>query len=177
MKLNKETTLLVVIDLQAFLLKLLKKAEPYPPDQVLATNEKLITMLTKVAIPSALVSVTQKFLPDKLRRKSTQLAISKGLMAQSTVTTYTKYQPSAYTIPELRAFLDHQNIETIILTGIVTHNGVLKTAKDLLAAGYQVILIEDATTARTRKLHDRSLADLKALGVVIQTSDFSIEVV
>lgn len=55
--------------------------------------------------------------------------------------------------------------------------GFFKTAKDLLAAGYQVILIEDATTARTRKLHDRSLADLKALGVVIQTSDFSIEVV
>lgn len=151
---------------------MLKKAEPYPPDQVLATNEKLLTTLTNAGISSALVSVTQKFLPQKLRQKSTQLAISKELMAQSTVTTYTKYQPSAYTIPELRAFLDHQNIETIILTGIVTNNGVLKTAKDLLAAGYQLIVIEDATTARTRKLHDRSLENLKALGAVVQTSDF-----
>ena len=177
MKLNKQTTLLLVIDLQPFLLKLLKKAKPYAPDQVLETNEKLITMMTNAEIPSVLVSVTQKFLPRKLRQKSTHLAVSKDLLSHSKVTTYTKYQPSAYTIPELRDFLEQQNIETTILTGVVTNNGVFKTAKDLLSAGYKVIVMEDAATARTQKLHDQSIEKLKALGATIQTSDFLIDMI
>ena len=85
MKPNKQHTLLLVIDLQKFLLKLLKKAEPYPPAQILETNEKLITMMTSKGIPSALVSVTQKFLPQKYRQKSSQLALSKDVMAPSLI--------------------------------------------------------------------------------------------
>ncbi|CCK18828.1 isochorismatase family protein [Lactococcus laudensis] len=177
MKPNKQHTLLLVIDLQKFLLKLLKKAEPYPPAQVLETNEKLITMMTSKGIPSALVSVTQKFLPQKYRQKSSQLALSKDVMAPSLIETYTKYQPSAYSIPELRHFLEHHPIDTIIITGIVTNNGVLKTAKDFLSAGYQVIVIEDATTARTKKLHDRSITELKKLGAIVQSSDLAVEIV
>ena len=59
----------------------------------------------------------------------------------------------------------------------MTNNGVLKTAKVFLSAGYQVIVIEDATTARTKKLHDRSITELKKLGAIVQSSDLAVEIV
>jgi nicotinamidase-related amidase len=162
---------ILVIDMQHFLLRFAKHAEPYSGNQVLANANKLIELAENMALPVALIAVTQKFLPRRLRDKMTQLAIKKELMADKAATLYTKYQPSAYSIPELQDFLNKNQIETVMLSGIVSNNGVLKTAKDFLSAGYKVILIEDAMIARTQKLHDQSIFELETLGASIQTTN------
>ncbi|GFH42886.1 isochorismatase [Lactococcus hodotermopsidis] len=175
MKIQKENSLLVVIDMQDFILKLIKNATPYSTQQVIDKNEKLIDCAEKLAIPVAFITVTKKILPQKWQEKMTKLAIKSDLIAHENGNCYTKYKPSAYTIPEFRAFLEKNNIETIILSGIITSNGVRNTARDLLTAGYKVIIIVDAMTDRSKKAHDNAIAELESLGASSRTAHFPFE--
>lgn len=49
--------------------------------------------------------------------------------------------------------LRRRGIETLILTGVATENGVYATALDDYQFGYRVIVIEDAWSSRDEELH------------------------
>jgi nicotinamidase-related amidase len=84
---------------------------------------------------------------------------------------HTKYEPNAFSIDSLQTFLKDKGIDTILLSGIVTENGVLKTAEALVTNGYNVITINDATGSRENKTHDDALTRLDIIGDVESAAD------
>ncbi|GFH39991.1 cysteine hydrolase family protein [Lactococcus insecticola] len=159
-----KNTLLVVIDMQNTIVKMAKNAQPHSGSDVLANNEKLIQAANDANIPVAIVTVTKKYLPKALQEKMLTLALSQSLLTTPNISYYTKYEPSACSIPELREVIKSQKIETVILTGLVTNNGVYKTYLDLTEqTSVKVIPVEDAMSARSEKLHTEAINQMANL--------------
>lgn len=57
----------------------------------------------------------------------------------------------------------------MILFGIEAHVCVLQTAFDLLAAGYQVFVVEDAVCSRRLSHRDNAIARMRQAGVIVTT--------
>jgi len=72
--------------------------------------------------------------------------------------------------------LDHQlkslGIETVIVTGVVTHMCVENTSRIASDLGYNVFVVDDATAGWSEKLHNAALRAMELIFVsVIQTKD------
>ena len=67
--------------------------------------------------------------------------------------TITKHNPSAFFGTSLDAQLRRRKIDTLILSGVATSNGVYATALDAFQHGYHVIVIEDGCSDRDLELH------------------------
>ena len=72
--------------------------------------------------------------------------------------------------------LDHQlkslGIETVIVTGVVTHMCVENTSRIASDLGYNVFLVDDATAGWSEKLHNAALRAMELIFVyVVQTQD------
>lgn len=65
----------------------------------------------------------------------------------------TKHNPGAFFGTDLDLQLRRRAIDTIILTGVATANGVYATALDAYQHGYKVIVVEDAYADRDIELH------------------------
>lgn len=63
------------------------------------------------------------------------------------------------------------NITHWILVGIETHVCILQTAKDLLASGKQVIVLNDATGSRSIYDFSTAIAELRDLGARISSTE------
>ena len=55
----------------------------------------------------------------------------------------------------------------VILTGMETHICVLQTALDLIEAGYEVFVVEDAVSSRTKSNQYNALQRLRQAGVIV----------
>ena len=67
--------------------------------------------------------------------------------------TITKYNPSAFFGTSLDLQLRRRGIETIILSGVATTNGVYATALDAFQHGYHIVLAEDDCSDRDKESH------------------------
>lgn len=59
--------------------------------------------------------------------------------------------------------------KTVILTGMETHICVLQTALDLRAQGFQVFVVEDAVSSRSKASQYNALQRLRLAGVIVTT--------
>ena len=79
---------------------------------------------------------------------------SRGVEFNTTVapedgeTIIAKTLPSSFQGTELREWLDSHKIDTLIVTGLMTHMCVETTARDAAQMGYRVIVVSDATASR-----------------------------
>jgi nicotinamidase-related amidase/alkylated DNA repair dioxygenase AlkB len=71
---------------------------------------------------------------------------------------------SAFRDTELHARLAAAGVSRLILCGVATNVGVLETAREARALGYEVEVVEDATTAGTSSKHLHALRAIDALG-------------
>ena len=71
----------------------------------------------------------------------------------SNVVKITKHNPGAFFGTDLDLQLRRRGIDTIILSGLTTSNGVYATALDAFQHGYHLYIIEDATSDRDPDLH------------------------
>ncbi len=71
----------------------------------------------------------------------------------SNVVTVTKHNPGAFFGTDLDLQLRRRGIDTIILSGLTTSNGVYATALDAFQHGYHLYIVEDATSDRDPDLH------------------------
>jgi alkylated DNA repair dioxygenase AlkB len=65
---------------------------------------------------------------------------------------------------ELHARFTAAGVSRLILCGVATDGCVLETAREARALGYEVEVVEDATTAGTSSKHVRALRAIEALG-------------
>jgi nicotinamidase-related amidase len=83
-----------------------------------------------------------------------------------------KRQWGAFYGTDLDLQLRRRGIDTIVLCGISTNYGVESTARDAYERGYQLIIVEDACSARSTDDHNFSMTRiLSRIGRVRSTQD------
>jgi nicotinamidase-related amidase len=75
---------------------------------------------------------------------------------------------SAFHGTPLEVLLRSLEIDTVVLTGIVTHGGVEGTARDAMIRDFAVVILEDCVAAFDEELH---LASLRGMGMYVTVMD------
>lgn len=69
-----------------------------------------------------------------------------------------KHRVSPFYATNLELLLRKRNVDRVLLTGVSTDLVVLSTAREAHDRDYRVTVLEDATAARTQKLHTAAVA-------------------
>lgn len=157
-------TALVVIDLQKGIMGT-GELKPYSAAEVLEKNNQLADSLINSPALITLVNVdptTMQFLNQEGSGKAYanipvefseyMMPIAEDETAENVIK-ITKHNPGAFFGTDLDLQLRRRGIDTIILTGVATTNGVYATALDAYQHGYKVIVVEDACADRDGELH------------------------
>ncbi|MCJ1997019.1 isochorismatase family protein [Lactococcus piscium] len=92
--------------------------------------------------------------PIKVPDSYTQLSMAIATDdTANNVVKVTKHNPGAFFGTDLDLQLRRRGIDTIILSGLTTSNGVYATALDAFQHGYHLYIVEDATSDRDPDLH------------------------
>lgn len=161
--LNLKKCAFVAIDLQKGILNS-GTLTPYLASEVLQKNEQLVAALLEKLGLVALVKVDattfgylnfdlKKRQPLTLVKDYDELALKIKNSTKANVVTITKHNPGAFFGTDLDLQLRRRGIDTLILTGVATENGVYATALDAYQFGYRVIVVEDACSSRDEELH------------------------
>ena len=132
---------------------------PHTAASILTNNDSLAKTLKRTAALKVLVNVDISTFPYLSQQTDmggmtaasvppefTDLLLKDSLKDTDNMLTITKYNPSAFFGTSLDLQLRRRGIETIILSGVATTNGVYATALD-------VVLAEDACSDRDKESH------------------------
>ena len=75
---------------------------------------------------------------------------------------------SAFHGTPLEVLLRSLGVDTVVLSGIVTHGGVEATARDAMIRDFSVVILEDCVAAFDEELH---LASLRGMGLYLTVMD------
>ena len=75
---------------------------------------------------------------------------------------------SAFHGTPLELLLRGMDIQTVVLTGVVTHGGVEATARDAMIRDFSVVILDDCVAAFDEEMHG---ASLRGLGVYLTVMD------
>ena len=139
---------------------------PHTAASILTNNDLLVRTLKRTAALKVLVNVDISTFPYLSQQTDmggmtaasvppefTDLLLKDSLKDTDNMLTITKYNPSAFFGTSLDLQLRRRGIETIILSGVATTNGVYATALDAFQHGYHVVLAEDACSDRDKESH------------------------
>ncbi|EGP5193027.1 cysteine hydrolase [Enterococcus faecium] len=138
---------------------------PYTAASILTNNDLLVRTLKRTAALKVLVNVDISTFPYLSQQTDmggmtasvppefTDLLLKDSLKDTDNMLTITKYNPSAFFGTSLDLQLRRRGIETIILSGVATTNGVYATALDAFQHGYHIVLAEDACSDRDKESH------------------------
>ncbi|OJG46113.1 hypothetical protein RV04_GL001279 [Enterococcus hermanniensis] len=158
---------------------------PYTNEEILSASNKLANFFKHTDALIVLVNVdgtTFSYLhPSRINRAEetpfpklyTELSmdIAKDEAAKNVIQ-ITKHNPGAFFGTDLDLQLRRRGIDTIILSGVSTSNGVYATALDAFQYGYKLYIVEDATADRDTEMHNLFFKKLyPKLGSVIKLSD------
>ena len=138
---------------------------PHTAASILTNNDLLVRTLKRTAALKVLVNVDISTFPYLSQQTDmggmtasvppefTDLLLKDSLKDTDNMLTITKYNPSAFFGTSLNLQLRRRGIETIILSGVATTNGVYATALDAFQHGYHVVLAKDACSDRDKESH------------------------
>lgn len=153
-----QDSVLVLIDIQQRLTAAMPKGVK---DRVLQQVKALVTVANTLSIP---VVVTEQY-PQGLG--ATEDELINCLIDDTKVIEKTSFSCSK--ADGFLAAIDEQKRKQIILTGMETHICVLQTALDLQQQGYQVFVVEDAVSSRSKSNQYNALQRMRNAGVIITT--------
>lgn len=154
--LKREEAVLFIVDIQERLAPVIDKK-----DQVIANTGILIRAAEEMGIP---LLATEQY-PKGLGRTVEDLLPLIGedkIISKMSFTAYTE---------DVKKVLESLGRKKIILAGMETHVCVFQTSRDLLADGYQVYLVGDAVSSRTRANYQNGLDLIQAMGGVITNTE------
>src|SRR5690554_1836810 len=157
--LNREETILLVIDIQEKLVPVMKYTE-----QVVKNNKILIHAAKETNFP---VLATEQY-PKGLGHTVTELA---DILDDDHV--FSKNSFTAYT-DEVKKAIAATGKKKILVTGMETHVCVFQTVRDLINEGYQVYLIKDGVASRTKANYLNGLDLMKSLGATITNTETAV---
>lgn len=154
--LRKEETLLLIIDIQERLVA----AMSYK-DKIIKNTEILLKATTLMDIP---IIITEQY-PKGLGSTVKELSDGREFYAK-----VEKTQFSAC-IDALKTSLQNLGRKKIMVVGMETHVCVFQTVRDLLKEGYEVYLVNDGVTSRTKEDHINGIDLMKQMGAVIVNTE------
>ena len=157
--LNREDTVLLVIDIQEKLVPVMKYKE-----QVINNTKILIKAAKEMNFP---VIATEQY-PKGLGPTFSELD---DLIEEDNV--FVKNSFSACT-DEVSEVLKSLGSRKILITGMETHICVFQTVRDLINEGYQVYVVKDGVASRTKTNYLNGLDLMKSLGAVITNTETAV---
>lgn len=164
LELSASTTALILIDLQKGVVGL--PLEPYDGNRVLERGKVLAERFRAAGSPVVLVNVAFAAdfgdalkAPVDRKQKHPEGGLPKDWMElcdglqQPSDLTITKHQWGAFYGTELDLQLRRRGIKTVVIGGISTNIGVESTARAAHEHGYEVVLVEDATSTFSAAMH------------------------
>ncbi|MFP4528909.1 MAG: isochorismatase family protein [Candidatus Kapaibacterium sp.] len=94
---------------------------------------------------------------DMIASDSVNAGIDDRIIISDNSKIYEKHQYSAFSNPELNEYLISKNIDTLVITGVMTHLCCDTTARDAFMRGFRPIIPIDATATYSEKLHLSSM--------------------
>lgn len=183
--LNPAETALVLIDLQAGILRL--PVVPHSPVEVVSRAARLAADFREARGTVALVRVA--WAPDFADAPKQKVDVSHAYdigadwadfapelaQAESDIV-ITKRQWGAFHGTELDLQLRRRGIKTIVLAGIASNMGVESTARAAWELGYELVVLEDVAASFTVEMHDFAMkAILPMIGRVCGAGDVVLE--
>ena len=158
-RLTREGSLLLVVDVQE---RLFDAMDPDHREEMVKNIKILATAARRLGIP---IQVTEQY-PKGLGHTLQELRESLG-----PVEPISKVAFSCCGAEGFAEWLKASGARQVILTGIESHVCVLLTALDLLAEGYAVHVIADATCSRRRENRQTALDQLRQAGAVVTSTE------
>ena len=152
MRLESSSSVLVVIDIQGKLSRIVHQSE-----LMIKNTSILIQGMKALGVP---VLVTEQY-PQGIGRTIDEIAV----LVQGDPL-FEKDSFSCCGLDTFNVALQNLGRKQILLCGIETHVCVFQTAMDLVNAGYEVHLVTDAVSSRTKENRDLAIAKMQSLGVV-----------
>lgn len=181
-QLDPKHTALVLIDLQRGIVSM--PLAPRSGEEVVETAKALAARFREAGAPVVLVHVG--WAADGADRPSRNvdkpmpvppgglppewMAFVDGLADARDIRIH-KRQWGAFTGTPLDQHLRRRGISTIALAGIATNFGVESTARHAWELGYDLVIVEDATTSRAAELHEFAIANIFPQIARIRRSD------
>jgi nicotinamidase-related amidase len=153
---NAQDSLVVVMDVQQ---KLTAAMPNGVRERVISRINILLTTANTLSVP---IVVTEQY-PKGLGH--TEPALSEQLTA--TVPVIEKTSFSAMNAAGFAEPVEQSGRKQIILVGMETHICILQTALDMQAAGFQVFVVEDAVSSRSKANQYNALQRLRHAGVIV----------
>jgi nicotinamidase-related amidase len=181
------TTALVLVDLQIGIARMPMLA-PRSGEQVAAAGIELSRRFRSAGAPVVLVNVGfSADFGDALKQPVDRPIPHPGGdmpgdfsdlvpgLARPTDIRVTKHQWGAFYGTDLDVQLRRRGVKTVVLAGIATNIGVESTARQAHEAGYEVVLIEDATTSLSSEMHSFAVTTIfPLLSRVARLADIQI---
>ncbi len=157
-KLSRKNTALLVIDVQ-------EKLFPYVENSchVIQTIQKAVRGFQILGLP---IFATEQY-PQGLGHTVAPL---KGLLGEKQ-TYHIKTAFSCLDDPSIKQFFLEQPVTDWVLVGIEAHVCILQTAKDLLAEGKHVTILNDAISSRSIYDFSTAIAELRDCGARITSTE------
>jgi len=158
--LNKEDTVLVLIDIQGKLARMAVNSE-----FVIQNISKVIQGAKVLGLPILWLEQYPKGLGPTVEE------IAEHLTEQQPIE---KITFSACDTPEFVKQLENTGRRKVLLAGIETHICVYQTAAHLLVDGYEVEVLADCVSSRTALNSEIGLEKMKQLGVKVSTVEMAL---
>src|SRR5699024_3070630 len=154
--LNREDSVLFVIDIQEKLVRALKGRE-----KVSDNNRILLEGTKEMNKPIIATEQYQKGLGSTVDEIK-EFLNEEDIFSKNSFTAY---------IDDVKEKLEELNKKKIIITGMETHVCVYQTTRDLIEAGYDVHVVNDGVASRTKENYINALEQMKEMGAVINNTE------
>ncbi|WP_245156617.1 hydrolase [Clostridium aminobutyricum] len=165
LRIRKEDSVLVAIDFQEKLMPVMHDAK-----KLEQTMGKLIKGCRHIGVPVLVTQQYTKGLGATIEKLSD--ALTQALDENSEKAVFEPIEKTSFSAmgePEFVKALEASGKKTVIMTGIEAHICVQQTTLDLLEAGYQVFLVEDAVESRSKADKKTALRRMAQSGAIETT--------
>ena len=159
--LTVQNTILLVIDVQERLFPLI-----FEKEQLLKNLENLIKGAKILGIPILLTEQA----PDKVGKTIAQLSLLFNSQKPLEKMTFSCFADANF----VQVLGSQEGRREILIAGIETHVCVYQTARDLLNAGYDVQVVADAVSSRTKENKNIGLERIKAEGGTLTSTETAL---
>jgi nicotinamidase-related amidase len=157
MRLQRDHTLLLVIDVQQKLMPVIDGA-----DDVLRNIERLVRGCHILGIPAVLTEQYVKGLGPTVDAIRQAFEATYG---------YTPVEKMCFSAAEQ---LGARERRQILVAGVEAHVCVHQTVQDLLAGGFEVTLVADAVSSRTPRNRELALRRMESDGVKLSSTEMAL---
>ena len=158
--LSLEETVLIIVDVQGKLAQLM-----YKKDRLFDNLQKIIRGMRVLEVP--IIHMEQY--PEGLGPTVPEVA---DLLTD--VERISKVSFSCWGNDRFKKALEASGRRQVVIAGIETHICVYQTAMDLMREGYEVQVVSDAVSSRTKKNRDIAVGKLQNCGAFLTTTEMAL---